>query len=106
MLDGHEATGGSGLADSIMMMILLLPLLPVQHRELVGGVLFACLLMFKHLFLSLAPAYFVYLLRHYCFSASPRGAPEQVGSLHAHSCQTQLSDPFTPTPLLASLDPR
>lgn len=78
----------SGLADSIIKMMLLLPLLPLQHRELVGGVLFACLLMFKHLFLSLAPAYFVYLLRHYCFSASPRGSSEQVGSLHAHFFHT------------------
>lgn len=82
----HQA---SGLADfSMALMPVVLPLLPLQHRELVGGVLFACLLMFKHLFLSLAPAYFVYLLRHYCFSASPQGAPEQVGSLHAHFFHT------------------
>lgn len=39
---------------------------------LAGGATFACLLMLKHLFLSLAPLYFVYLLRHYCFE---RGTP-------------------------------
>lgn len=31
-----------------------------------GGATFACLLMLKHLFLALAPLYFVYLLRSYC----------------------------------------
>ncbi len=35
-----------------------------------GGILFAVALNFKHLFLYLAPAYFVYLLRHYCISAT------------------------------------
>ena len=33
---------------------------------LLGGVLFAVLLCFKHIYLYLAPAYFVYLLRVYC----------------------------------------
>ena len=33
-----------------------------------GGVLFATLLCFKHIYLYLAPAYFVYLLRAYCLS--------------------------------------
>ena len=37
---------------------------------LAGGATFACLLMLKHLFLSLAPLYFVYLLRHYCFETT------------------------------------
>lgn len=33
---------------------------------LLGGLLFAALLCFKHIYLYLAPAYFVYLLRAYC----------------------------------------
>ncbi|CAN0592159.1 unnamed protein product, partial [Ectocarpus sp. 12 AP-2014] len=37
-----------------------------QGRVLSGGATFACLLMLKHLFLALAPLYFVYLLRSYC----------------------------------------
>jgi alpha-1,3-glucosyltransferase len=38
---------------------------------LVGGLLFAVLLCFKHIFLYLAPAYFVYLLRVYCLYEKP-----------------------------------
>jgi alpha-1,3-glucosyltransferase len=37
-----------------------------QSTMLAGGLLFAVLLCFKHIFLYLAPAYFVYLLRVYC----------------------------------------
>lgn len=32
-----------------------------------GAFWFACLLNFKHIFAYVAPAYFVYLLKHYCF---------------------------------------
>ncbi len=39
-----------------------------QSTILVGGLLFAALLCFKHIYLYLAPAYFVYLLRAYCLS--------------------------------------
>lgn len=39
---------------------------PHQGKVLLGGATFACLLMLKHLFLALAPLYFVYLLRSYC----------------------------------------
>ena len=37
-----------------------------QSTMLYGGILFAVLLCFKHIYLYLAPAYFVYLLRVYC----------------------------------------
>ena len=37
-------------------------------NKLASGILFAVLLNFKHIFMYLAPAYFVYLLRSYCFS--------------------------------------
>ena len=39
-----------------------------QSSLLLSGVLFALLLCFKHIYLYLAPAYFVYLLRVYCLS--------------------------------------
>lgn len=39
-----------------------------QSTMLVGAILFAILLCFKHIYLYLAPAYFVYLLRSYCLS--------------------------------------
>ena len=50
--------------------ILILSLVFMQKHStmLVGGLLFAALLCFKHIFLYLAPAYFVYLLRIYCLS--------------------------------------
>ncbi|CAM9362372.1 unnamed protein product [Scytosiphon promiscuus] len=41
-----------------------------QGRVLSGGATFACLLMLKHLFLTLAPLYFVYLLRSYCYRST------------------------------------
>ncbi|KAJ3334245.1 glycosyl transferase [Gonapodya sp. JEL0774] len=40
----------------------------MEGNDLLGGAIFAALLNFKHIFLYLAPAYFVYLLRHYCFA--------------------------------------
>ncbi|TFL05788.1 glucosyltransferase [Pterulicium gracile] len=39
-----------------------------EGNKLASGILFAVLLNFKHIFMYLAPAYFVYLLRSYCFS--------------------------------------
>jgi alpha-1,3-glucosyltransferase len=48
--------------------ILILSLVYAQNRAtlLRSGLLFAALLCFKHIYLYLAPAYFVYLLRAYC----------------------------------------
>ncbi|KAH7428331.1 hypothetical protein KP509_10G087900 [Ceratopteris richardii] len=37
-----------------------------EGNDLTGGIMFAILLCFKHLFAIAAPVYFVYLLRHYC----------------------------------------
>ncbi len=39
----------------------------LQRKMIWGGILFATLLNLKHIYLYCAPAYFVYLLRHYCF---------------------------------------
>ncbi|KAI9209742.1 glycosyl transferase [Polychytrium aggregatum] len=40
-----------------------------EGQHLIGGALFAVVLNFKHIYLYQAPAYFVYLLSGYCFSA-------------------------------------
>ncbi|KAF5393604.1 hypothetical protein D9757_000121 [Collybiopsis confluens] len=39
-------------------------------RKLASGILFAILLNFKHIYMYLAPAYFIYLLRSFCLSPS------------------------------------
>lgn len=41
----------------------------MNNRPLLSGALFAILLCFKHIYLYLAPAYFVYLLRVYCLDS-------------------------------------
>lgn len=38
-----------------------------QNNLLMSGILFTVLLNFKHIYLYMAPAYFVYLLKAYCF---------------------------------------
>lgn len=52
--------------------ILVLSLVLAGFREtrLYSGLLFAALLCFKHIYLYLAPAYFVFLLRTYCLGDS------------------------------------
>ncbi|RXH93283.1 hypothetical protein DVH24_013859 [Malus domestica] len=44
-----------------------------EGRDLMGGLVFAVLLCFKHSFVVAAPVYFVYLLRHYCWKGLVRG---------------------------------
>ncbi|KAK4267914.1 hypothetical protein QN277_024634 [Acacia crassicarpa] len=44
-----------------------------EGRDVLGGLVFAALLCFKHLFLVAAPVYFVYLLRHYCRGGMLKG---------------------------------
>ena len=50
--------------------VLILSLVLARQRStmLLSGVLFAALLCLKHIYLYLAPAYFVFLLRAYCLS--------------------------------------
>ena len=50
------------------LLVLSLVLARKQSTMLYSGILFATLLCFKHIYLYLAPAYFVYLLRGYCLS--------------------------------------
>ena len=61
---------------------------PMQGRNLEGGFWFAVLLNFKHIYMYVAPAYFMYLLRSYCFTQSHKG--EFVS--HQKLLQYQLSD--------------
>ena len=51
------------------LLILSMVLLRHQSTMYIGGGVFAALLCFKHIYLYLAPAYFVYLLRAYCLSS-------------------------------------
>ena len=48
--------------------------------RLFSGILFAALLCLKHIYLYLAPAYFVFLLRAYCLS------PESIFRVQARNC--------------------
>mmetsp|Transcript_37740 Transcript_37740/g.108790 ORF Transcript_37740/g.108790 Transcript_37740/m.108790 type:complete len:567 (+) Transcript_37740:1-1701(+) len=49
-----------------------------EGRDAPAALLFACLLMLKHIFAYIVPVYFVYLLRHHCWPA--RGAGEHVAA--------------------------
>lgn len=54
----------NGFLYGILLLSLLLAREP--NTRLLSGILFAALLCFKHIYLYLAPAYFVFLLRAYC----------------------------------------
>lgn len=49
-----------------------------QSQHLQGALLFSILFNLKHIFLYVAPAYGIYLLRSYCFTQNNQG--------RAHSC--------------------
>lgn len=58
--------------NGFMYGLLLLSLVFARRESslLLSGILFATLLCFKHIYLYLAPAYFIYLLRTYCLGKS------------------------------------
>jgi len=59
--------------NGMLLGLLLLSISCISNgQDLLGSFLFAVLVNMKHLYLSLAPAYFVYLLRHHCISPHPR----------------------------------
>ncbi|KAG5188221.1 ALG6, ALG8 glycosyltransferase family-domain-containing protein [Tribonema minus] len=74
--------GGLLLADhmhfqynGMLLGVLLLSLgLMIQGRQVASGLVFAALLMMKHLYACLAPLYFVYLLKGYCLGAHDAAA--------------------------------
>lgn len=49
-----------------------------QSRHLEGALLFAILLNLKHIYLYVAPAYGIYLLRSYCFTQDNKGITPTV----------------------------
>lgn len=61
-------------------MILSLVLARSKNTLLASGFIFAALLCFKHIYLYLAPAYFVFLLRAYCLS------PKSIFQLRFDNC--------------------
>ncbi|KZV69873.1 glycosyltransferase family 57 protein [Peniophora sp. CONT] len=65
--------------NGFMYGILLASILSARNgNKLMSGILFAVLLNFKHIYMYLAPAYFVYLLRSYCMSPSGSLLPKNL----------------------------
>ncbi|KAF8895921.1 glycosyltransferase family 57 protein [Mucidula mucida] len=59
--------------NGFMFGILLWSILMARNgHKLLSGILFAVLLNFKHIYMYLAPAYFIYLLRAFCFDGAGR----------------------------------
>ncbi|RUS26394.1 hypothetical protein BC938DRAFT_470819 [Jimgerdemannia flammicorona] len=75
---------------------------------LLSGILFAVLLNFKHIFLYMAPAYFVYLLKAYCFQTTTvddggDGPSSGMPFDKKFSCQLNYNASLKPIPV--STDP-
>ncbi|CCM04819.1 uncharacterized protein FIBRA_07012 [Fibroporia radiculosa] len=68
--------------NGFMFGILLWSILMARNdNKLASGFLFAVLLNFKHIYMYLAPAYFIYLLRSFCLSPSGALLPARFISL-------------------------
>ncbi|PCH41268.1 glycosyltransferase family 57 protein [Wolfiporia cocos MD-104 SS10] len=68
--------------NGFMFGILLWSILMARNdNKLASGFLFAVLLNFKHIYMYLAPAYFIYLLRSFCLSPSGALLPMRFVSL-------------------------
>ena len=72
-------------------LVLSLVLARQQSTLLLSGLLFAVLLCLKHIYLYLAPAYFVYLLRTYCLT---QGSSLKVNFLNCVRLGTTLAAVF------------
>jgi len=58
--------------NGFLLGLLLLAIAEVHRgNDLLAGIWFAILLNFKHIFVYLAPTFFLYLLLHHCFSERP-----------------------------------
>jgi alpha-1,3-glucosyltransferase len=67
--------------------ILILSIVFAQEgRLLLSGLSFAALLCMKHIYLYLAPAYFVYLLRAYCLSSNWSLYPTAIFRIQFFNC--------------------
>lgn len=67
--------------------ILILSIVFAQEgRLLLSGLSFAALLCMKHIYLYLAPAYFVYLLRAYCLSPNWSFYPTTIFRIQFFNC--------------------
>ena len=44
-----------------------------SHNTLLAALLFSALLMFKHIYLYIAPAFIVFMFRSYCFKTNSNG---------------------------------
>ncbi|KIX03771.1 uncharacterized protein Z518_07324 [Rhinocladiella mackenziei CBS 650.93] len=67
-------------------LILSIVLARTESTLLYSGVLFALLLCHKHIYLYLAPAYFVYLLRMYCLQPKNMFRPQFTNVLKLGTC--------------------
>lgn len=56
-----------------------------QKKYLLGAFLFAFLINMKHIYIYLAPAYFVYLLRSYCFDEKAEKQKKISAIFHSFS---------------------
>ena len=60
--------------NGMLLGILLMSIACIENGNiLMGAALYTCLVTFKHLYATLGPIYFIYLLRHYCFSSTTKG---------------------------------
>lgn len=60
-----------------------------EKKDLQGALLYAVLLMFKHIYLYVAPLYFVYLLGHHCYVATPASSSASSSSPSTESDDTE-----------------
>lgn len=56
-----------------------------EKKDLQGALLYAVLLMFKHIYLYVAPLYFVYLLGHHCYVTTPPSSPSASSASSANN---------------------
>jgi alpha-1,3-glucosyltransferase len=72
--------------------VLILSIALARHQStlLYSGILFGVLLCLKHIYLYLAPAYFVYLLRIYCLQPKNVFRPQLVNALKLGTCMVAI----------------
>lgn len=66
------------------------PVHAAQNHVLLGSAAFAALLNFKHIYLYVAPAFFVYILRRYCLDSSGSLREIEAGMAGEKVCKLSL----------------